>query len=403
MKNLLLLSFLFFMGCQAPKLITYDFPKPVDTADHPIQMQEKKTYHIGEITLDNEFDGARVNNFYQDDSNNYQLVIEPENYPINPSPWYAFRIASSTLDTADITIHYHHAKHRYAPKWSTDGLKWQLLDSNLVAMVNDSTVTLHLPLSKTPLWISAQELHNSAIVKSWCETTANDINTTFITYGKSKLGRALFGLDIHQGETKDKPIIVIMSRQHPPEVTGYLAMQKFVETILADTPLSNDFRKKYHILVFPLMNPDGVDLGHWRHNAGGIDLNRDWAYYRQPETRQMAQYVLNSAHENKTKVYLGLDFHSTYDDRYYTFDKSIKSDLYHFKDYWIDGIKNQIEGYEPKDLPGGLIQPISKNWFYLQFKAEAVTYEIGDTTPRSFIKEKAKISANEMMKLLIFR
>ena len=403
MRNLLLLSFLMLMGCQAPKLITYDFPKPVDTADHPIHIQEKKTYHIGAITLDNEFDGARVNDFYQDSDKTYHLVIEPENYPINPSPWYAFRVSSSTLDTADINIHYHHAKHRYAPKWSTDGEAWQLLDSNSVSMVNDSVVTLSLPLSEAPLWIAAQELRNSTQVKTWCKTIAKHAHASLFSYGKSKLDRALFGLDIHTGATKDKPIIVIMSRQHPPEVTGYLAMQKFVETLLEDTPLSNDFRKKYHILIFPLMNPDGVDLGHWRHNAGCIDLNRDWAYYRQPETRQMAQYVLNNAHQNKAKVYLGLDFHSTYDDRYYTFDEDIKSNLHHFKDYWIDGIKNQIEGYKPKDLPGGLKQGISKNWFYLQFQAEAITYEIGDTTPRPFIAEKAKIAANEMMKLLILK
>ena len=35
--------------------------------------------------------------------------------------------------------------------------------------------------------------------------------------------------------------------------------------------------EKFRVLAFPLMNPDGVDLGHWRHNAGGIDLNRDWS------------------------------------------------------------------------------------------------------------------------------
>ena len=42
------------------------------------------------------------------------------------------------------------------------------------------------------------------------------------------------------------------------------------------------------VIVYPLMNPDGVDEGHWRHNTGGIDLNRDWAHYNQPETRQVA-------------------------------------------------------------------------------------------------------------------
>ena len=44
---------------------------------------------------------------------------------------------------------------------------------------------------------------------------------------------------------------------------------------------------------------------------------------------------------------------------------------------------------------------VSKNWFYSQFKAEGITYEIGDDTPRDLIKEKGKVSAQEMMKLLL--
>jgi hypothetical protein len=31
-------------------------------------------------------------------------------------------------------------------------------------------------------------------------------------------------------------------------------------------------------------NPDGVDKGHWRLNDGGVDLNRDWGPFTQPET-----------------------------------------------------------------------------------------------------------------------
>ena len=61
-------------------------------------------------------------------------------------------------------------------------------------------------------------------------------------------------------------------------------------------------------MVFPLMNPDGVDLGHWRHNAGGIDLNRDWALYRQPETRLVADFIVKEVKTQKSQLVLGLDF-----------------------------------------------------------------------------------------------
>ena len=44
-----------FVSCQVKKLPTYhNFPSPVDTADKPILLQEKKTYQIDGIQLSNE-------------------------------------------------------------------------------------------------------------------------------------------------------------------------------------------------------------------------------------------------------------------------------------------------------------------------------------------------------------
>ena len=64
-------------------------------------------------------------------------------------------------------------------------------------------------------------------------------------------------MDIQQGNTKGKPVIVFFTRQHPPEVTGYLAFKAFMEELLHKTDLSHDFFEKYHVLAFPLVNPDG--------------------------------------------------------------------------------------------------------------------------------------------------
>jgi len=47
-----------------------------------------------------------------------------------------------------------------------------------------------------------------------------------------------------------------------------------------------------------------------------------------------------------------------------------------------------------------LNQPISKGWFFKQFGAEGIVYEIGDSTPRDFIKRKGEVSAVSMMDIL---
>ena len=407
MKNLIITLFifsLFFLGCKSYVAQPYDFPNPVDTTTKPIEYQEKKVYEIAEegVFADNLFDGARLNNFEYKGDNRYLATISPENIPINHSPYYAFRIWSNESKSIELELNYSYSRHRYPPKLSVDGENWILLDSNLVVLSEDTVnAILTLNISSDTLWVAGQEVQNSAHNEKWCKEKSTHPDVQLSSIGKSKLGRDIWFLDINQGDTKDKDVIVILSRQHPPEVTGYFAMQAFIDEILADNVLSNAFRKKYRLLVIPLMNPDGVDLGHWRHNVGGVDLNRDWAYYHQPENRQVADFIVKSVKENKSDVILGLDFHSTWWDVYYT-NREIPKFIPHFKEYWFHGI-NQSLGEEINEKPSNLGGPNSKNWMFTQFGALGITYEIGDNTPREFIKVKGRVTATEMMQLLIFQ
>lgn len=385
----------------------YDFPKPVDTTDKPVEFQEKKTYTTQSgVSADNLFDGARLNDFQQLNQDTFRASIHPENKPINPSPYYAFRLWSSNPKKVVVELDYRsydRGFHRYPPKISTDGEIWTMLDTTKVQLTTDSVnVFMELELSADKIWIAAQELQTSARVKGWCLEQAKKPGVQFEVAGKSKQGRDMFLLDIAQGDHRKKDIIAIISRQHPPEVTGYLAMKAFIEEILANTTLSNDFRKKYRILVFPLMNPDGVDLGHWRHNTGGIDLNRDWAYYNQPEVRQVANHIVETAKLNRSKVILGMDFHSTYYDVLYTNQQSAKN-LPHYKDYWVAGIREVLAEEKIRESPSNVGAPVSKGWFLTQLDAEGIVYEVGDNTPRDLITKKGRTAAIEMMELLIYK
>ena len=382
----------------------HDFPKPVDTTDKPVEFQEKKIYTTQSgVSADNLFDGARLNDFQQFNQDTFQVSIHPENKPINSSAYYAFRLWSTTPKKIIVELNYTSASHRYPPKISTDGKIWKLLDSTQVQLASDSVnAFIQLDLDVDKIWIAAQELQTSTHVKNWCLEQAKLTDVEFQVVGKSKQGRDMYLLDISKGENRKKEIIAIISRQHPPEVTGYLAMKAFIEEILADKPLSNDFRKKYHLLVFPLMNPDGVDLGHWRHNTGGVDLNRDWAYYHQPEVKQVADYIAKIVKKDKTKAILGIDFHSTWYDILYTNKQSAKN-LPRFKDYWVAGLRNVLQGEEIVERPSNIGRPVSKSWFLTQFEAEGITYEVGDDTPRNLIVKKGSTAAIEMMELLIYK
>lgn len=387
---------------------TYDFPTPVDTSTKEITLQEKQqwTFPFTGLTFDNQFDGARLNNIVQEASNLYRITIEPENTPINPSPWYAFRVRSERDKRVTLHLTYgNDAYHRYFPKISPDRQVWTPADSSLVLKnVNGKElyVTLELKAGET-IYVAGQEVINSADVAVWARGLAQHPNVSLTTVGQSKLGRDLLRMDIRSGEADKRPTIVLFSRQHPPEVTGFLALQGFLNGLLADPRLA-DFLSQYQFLVYPLLNPDGVDLGHWRHSAAGIDPNRDWGYYRQPEAYTVANDVVAFAKEHRSKIVLGMDFHSTWKDVYYTHDVSVTppSALPGFKDAWLAGIERAIGGdFRINEEAEPVGKPTTMSWFRTQFGAEGITYEIGDGTDRAFVERKGRVSARVMMDVLL--
>ena len=401
---------LLLVGCQHTveniHALTHDYPKPSDTHTKPIEKQIRKHYHFDsfKLSIDNKFDAARLNNIEKLNDSTLMAYISPENRPINRSPWYAFRIVSQESQQIYIRLNYSEFKHRYNPKVSRDKKAWTALDTADYQKTDDGGLLMKLNLEADTLWVAAQEIVDSKDVGNWLDELAIHEDATLQKIGESREGRDLLFLNIGSGSPQGKETILVFSRQHPPEVTGYMAMQYFIEEILNNTELAREFRKKYNIMVFPLLNPDGVDLGHWRHNTGGIDLNRDWAYYRQPETKLVSDFIVREVDAHESKVILGLDFHSTYNDIYYTIEgDSISSNLPDFRKQWFGALEENIPRYKVKESSADLEKPVSKSWFYTQFNAEGITYEIGDNTPRDFIKMKGAISAREMMRILIQR
>ena len=406
---LALFCLLFVLACEPAKeelkLTEFEYSSKVDTSDHPIELQKKQRYTIIQegVTADNLFDAARLNDFKRLDKHKYEVPVHPENSPINMSPWYAFRVYADAPKTIDITLTYTEGigRHRYWPKLSKDRKNWTIVDSTHFVVAADSlSATMTIDVDTDTLYVAAQEIIDSNDMREWTEGLSSD-KVSRKVIGKSRLGRDLLSMDITNGDVAGKDIVLVLSRQHPPEVTGNLAMMHFLEEIITDSELSNKFLDQYRVIVYPMLNPDGVDLGHWRHNEGGIDLNRDWAYYRQPEVRQVCEDVIARVNASGGDVKLGLDFHSTWEDIYYIFDDTVQSKIQGFSREWIANIFERLPEDKGIISPFAVNSPVSKNWFYSQFNAEGITYEIGDGTHRDLIKEKGKVGAQEMMKLLL--
>ena len=401
-QNLIVIySLVILYSCGTPKKVIFE--EAVDTSDRSIIYQPKKTYKIASlgVSVSNEFDGARLNNVVQSNDSTITIDIEPENRPINRSPYYAFWAWAQAEKTTYFAFNYPEGyTHRYWPKLRRNG-HWETADSLDLYTINDKLV-LKISLGTEPLTISAQEVVSSSDVRQWYGPLAqSNPHVHLKNVGKTVLGKDLPVLDIYQGESKGKETIVLLTRQHPPEITGYFAFQNFVEAILSDTDISSKFLKKYRIVAFPIMNPDGVDQGHWRHNINGIDLNRDWGQYRQPEIESVVKFIHDIRKKDKGQIILGLDFHSTYNDVFYTNSQREETTLPGFITHWFNQLQSNVNGYNVNEAAGNSTKPVSKGWFLRSLNATAVTYEIGDDTSKDRIKEIAINSANTMMEYLL--
>ena len=390
------------LACNIAKPVA--FKSYVDTSSKPVSYQQKRTFSLPQehIYASNQFDGARLNGFELLNDSTASVIINPENVPVNPSPYYAFKVWSDTTKVFYFTLTYPKGfKHRYIPKINV-GSGWNAIDSTSIYHV-DSIVTIKLNLSKKPTMVAAQEIQSSADVKNWYEDLIEDTDNLIHPeiFGKSKLGRELPVLDIYRGTRKNKPVIVLLTRQHPPEVTGFFAFQEFLKTLVRPSELSKEFFDKYRVLAFPIMNPDGVDLGHWRHNAGGIDLNRDWSKYNQPEIRQTVAYIDKTLKKEKARLILGLDFHSTLYDVFYTNTERASTALPHFVEDWFHSLEANIPAYKVNEQSANSNKPVSKGWFLNAHQAVGITYEIGDNTSKEDIKTIGKTSAEQMMRILL--
>ncbi|MCW9707097.1 M14 family metallopeptidase [Fodinibius salsisoli] len=405
---LLLLTCLIIQSCKSGEEFSgfsYDPEGATVTTDKKIQLQHKRTIGISAdgIWVSNEFDGARMSNFYQVNDSLYRLIIEAENYPVNNSPWYAFKIHSDSTREIDLQLSYKEGDHRYIPKLSSNGKQWQPIADSNIQVDTSGTATLRLSLDDgQPLWISAQELLTYNNMLYWADSIRSTSPTQLDTVGYSHQQRPVVKMTIGQAaSTQPQGVLIITGRQHPPEVTGGLASQVFIETLAADTPLANSFREEFEIRAYPLVNPDGVQGGHWRHNGAGVDLNRDWQAFNQPETRAIRDDLLPLKDDANRSVYYGIDFHSTNENIFYPINRDITTFPDDFTYRWIEDLEKVFPATHFAVEPFDTSSPIAKNWIFHTFGADAVTYEVDDRADRQKLRRVSQEAAQIIMRKLL--
>ena len=379
-----------------------DSTEMVDTRSVSIVFAERFTAYLDtlDIWFSSEFPGARANSIKQPNDSTLEILIRPENHPINMSPWYAFRLWTDGAKAIHVRLKYKNGTHRYIPKFSHDGIHWTRMNASAVQVnETDSSATFRIRLDGEGQWIAAQELITSRDAYQWIRTLSARPHIQQEIIGYSHGGKPVIAMDIGSGEKEN--VLVVLSRQHPPEITGYLEMVNFVETLCGNDRTAVKFRKKFRTLVVPMMNPDGVDQGHWRHNIGGVDLNRDWRFFNQPETAAFRRFILEEVDTTQAILWFAIDFHSTQTDLFYLHHEGNMPGGKTIALEWLQTINAEFPAHPFSPEPTGMTAQISKNWFMHELRAEGVTYEVGDQTPREIIRKRGSFAAISLMKMLL--
>ena len=363
----------------------------------------------GEYRLWDDYAGGRLGVCEVLGPSEVRLTITPEiEGEINPSPWYSFAVRPfPDREVPDaplrITLDYGDFAHRYWPKVSRDRRDWSRLEDRQVNIEDGRAVISMEPLDASR-FISAQALITDVHYDDWMSRMRKKHDHVRRTnFGYSTERRPLGALHIN-GEAEN--LVLVLGRQHPPEVSGAKALFEFVETVLEGRwkacrkPASSACRFYTHfgLLVVPLMNPDGVARGNWRLSTQGVDLNRDWGPFTQPETRKVAGYVERLVQDGR-RLRLVLDFHSTDRSLAYTQAHREYTDPTGFAKIWID-LAHDLGAefaHGPRRTSG---IRTAKNYFFETYRIPSITYEVADEASDARIKTNARAVAVATVELL---
>lgn len=349
------------------------------------------TCRTATVTIAFDFAGAPQHACAVTGERAFELLVTPEHAPpINPSPWYAFRYEARGAKPVSVTLRYLASTHRYAPKIAVGG-GWRDLPTTLSE--DGTAARIELPTGSG--MVAAQELIAPAAAAEALSRWSGASGSPVFTIGQSHDGQKIGAIRL--GRSDAPRLVVLLGRQHPPEVTGAIAMEAFVDALAERAAELGDVQ----VLVVPMLNPDGTTRGHWRANRGAIDLNRDWGPFTQPETRAVKAWL--DALPEAVRPVLMVDFHSTTRNLFYVQGPEEASPTQtRFLATWLGGKERALAGYpftlEPRNANPG--SGTAKNWFHARYAIPAYTYEVADTADRDAARAAAGRLAVDLLDAL---
>ncbi|MBY0448420.1 MAG: succinylglutamate desuccinylase/aspartoacylase family protein, partial [Hyphomonadaceae bacterium] len=319
------------------------------------------------------------------------LEIRPEPGTTNDSPWFAFRIRATNARQVRLTLRYQGGHHRYQPKISRDGQHWQTLAPEQVSVAEDQLEARFIaPTAGETLLVAAQPLQTAAQALAAVRAPLLRAGFQEKVIGRSAEGRKLVVFE--RGAAPGAPLLVFIARQHPPETTGGEAFEAFVARLTREGGAGSAA-----VLVAPLANPDGFVRGHWRGNAAGVDLNRDWGRFATPEIAAIGARI--EALSARHPLGLFIDFHSTQRDVVYAPPR--EAEPCGVAETALEMWQAELgEAAAPLSRSHNAEGTTAKAWSLERFGAAGFTYEVGDSSDLRTVRAAAAALAEAVLRAL---
>ncbi|CAD8093316.1 unnamed protein product [Paramecium sonneborni] len=230
--------------------------------------------------FNSDFESANLYAAYQIKENEFNLILQDDINTVGYSQWFYFEVNNLqgqllTFHIINLTKEYKSLKQGLSVMIK-DGPYWQPLQTN-IKFKTSQYYKLKYPSHMYKLYsltIIIPSIHKQFKLSLNHPYTNSDLYA-FLQNDYQILTTSLSGLKIPilKFGSPNNDIIIVIARQHPGETVSSYVCQGFLSALQKD---NNILTQKFHFIIIPLFNPDGVQYGNFRCDLSGKDLNRSW-------------------------------------------------------------------------------------------------------------------------------